>query len=98
MEMIRRTAVGIALILAPLALGQAFIGADRDCGTVTLHVTRGTAFPKHGEAIDATSVSEAFAFLPREKVAITPAKGRRALMFSTNVPDDGVVIASVEFK
>ncbi len=91
-------AAAIALIFAPPAFAQTYIVPDGDCGTVTLHVTRGTDFPSLGETIAADLVTDANVYLPKEKVAAKPAEGTRSLTFNAKVPGEGVVIASVDFK
>ncbi|HWW62637.1 MAG TPA: hypothetical protein VN181_14785, partial [Thermoanaerobaculia bacterium] len=96
--MIRHAAVAIAFLLAPAAFAQTYIVPDGDCGTVTLHMTRGTDFPSLGETIAADRVTRANVFLPRQKVAVKPAAGTRSLTFSANVPGEGVVVASAELK
>jgi hypothetical protein len=98
MEMIRTTAVAIALTLAPAAFAQTYIVPEGDCGTVTLHVTRGTDFPTLGETIAADRVTDASVFLPRERVMVKPAEGTRSLTFNADVPGEGVVIAAVDLK
>ena len=67
MEMIKRTAVAVALIFAPAAFAQTYIVAESDCGAVTLHVTRGTDFPNLGETIAADRVTDAYVYLPGRK-------------------------------
>jgi hypothetical protein len=96
--MIQRAAVAIALILAPATFAQTYIVPEGDCGTVTLHVTRGTDFPNLGETIDAEQVAKASVYLLKQRLAVNPAEGSRSLTFNANVPDDGVVMASVHFK
>ena len=64
---------------------------------MTLHATRGTDFPNLGETIEADRVKDAYVYLPKEKVAMKPAVGPRSLDFNANVPDDGVVMAAVDF-
>ena len=98
MEMIKRTAVAIALICAPAAFAQTYIVPEGDCGSVTLHVTRGSDFPKLGETIAADRVADALVFLPRQRVMVKPAEVGGTLAFSANVPDEGVVMAAVELK
>ena len=96
--MIKRTAAAIALIFAPATFAQTYIVPEGDCGTVTLHVTRGTDFPNLGETIAGDRVTNAYVLLPRQRVAAKPADGARSLTFDANVPDEGVVMASVELK
>ncbi len=106
--MIKRIAVAIALTFAPAAFAQTYIVPDGDCGAITLHATRGTDFPNLGETIGADRVKDAYwsnspspakhRDLLRQRVAVKPAVGPRSLDFNANVgPDDGVVIAAVEF-
>ena len=91
MEIIKRTAVAIALICAPAAIAQTYIAPDSDCGAITLKVI--------GGAIAADRVADAHVFLPKERVAVTPLEGRASLTFNTNVPSDPVVVmAAVDFK
>ena len=97
MEKTRRTAVALALTLAPAAFAQTYIVPEGDCGTVTFHATRGD-FPSLGATIAADRVADAYVFLPRQRVAAKPAEGARSLTFNANVPDEGVVVASVELK
>jgi Domain of unknown function (DUF4198) len=96
--MIKRTAVAIALTLAPAAFAQTYLVPDGDCGAVTLHATRGTDFPNLGETIGADRVKDAYVYQPKQRVAVNPAAGPRSLDFNTNVvPGDGVVMATVDF-
>ena len=95
--MIKRIAVAIALTFAPAAFAQTYIVPDGDCGAVTLHTTRGTDFPNLGETIDADHVTDAYVYLPKQRVAVKPAGGTRSLDFNANVPEGGVVMAAVEF-
>ncbi len=92
-------AVAIALTFAPAAFAQTYIVPDGDCGAITLHATRGTDFPNLGETIGADRVKDAYVYLPKpgERVAVKPAVGPRSLDFNANVPDDGVVVAAVDF-
>src|SRR5437773_1553723 len=107
-EMIKPIAVGIALTFAPAAFAQTYIVADSDCGAITLHATRGADFPNLGETIGADRVKEAHVSNSpspgknpdrlRQRLAVKPAVGPRSLDFNANVaPEDGVVIASVDF-
>ena len=96
--MIRPISAAIALALAPAAFAQTYIVPDGDCGAVTLHATRGADFPNLAETIGADRVMDAHVFLPKQRVAVTPAAGPRSLDFNANVPDEGVVMAAVEFK
>ncbi len=96
--MIKRMAVAIALTFAPAAFAQTYIVPEGDCGAVTLHATRGTDFPNLGDTIGVDRVKDAHVYLPNQKVAVKPAAGPRSLDFSTNVPDDGLVIAAVDFE
>ncbi|HYS52586.1 MAG TPA: hypothetical protein VER58_02330 [Thermoanaerobaculia bacterium] len=89
--------VAIAVTLAPAAFGQTYIVPDGDCGAITIHATRGTAFPNLGETIDAARVKEAYVYLPKQRVALKPAVGPRSLDFDANVLNDGVVMAAVSF-
>jgi hypothetical protein len=95
--MIKRIAVAIALTFAPAAFAQTYIVPDGDCGAITLHATRGTDFPNLGETIGADRVKDAYVYLPKQKVTVKPAVGPRSLDFNANVPDDGVVMAAVDF-
>ena len=96
--MIRHIAVAVAFSLVPAAFAQTYIVADGDCGAITLHATQGTDFPNLGETIGADRVEDAYVYLPKQRVAVNPAAGARSLDFSANVPDDGVVMAGVDFK
>ena len=96
--MLRHAALFIALILTPAALAQTYIVPDGDCGAITLHVTRGSDFPKLGDTIGADRVTNAYVFLPKRRVAVTPAKGPASLTFDANIPEEGVVMAAVDFK
>jgi hypothetical protein len=109
MEMIKRIAVAMAFALAPAVLAQTYIVPDGDCGAITLHTTRGTSFPALGETIGADLVKDAYISNSpshgktpdrrQERAAVKPAAGPHSLDFTTNVvPEDGVVMASVEFK
>ncbi len=98
MEMIERAVVAVALILAPAGFAQTYIVPDGDCGSVMLHVTRGAAFADLGETIAADHVTDAYVYLPKQRLAVKPAEGSRSLTFNANVPDDGVVMASVDLK
>ena len=95
--MIGRITVAIAVTFAPAVFAQTYIVPDGDCGAVTLHATRGTDFPNLGETISADRVKDAYVYLPKQKVAVKPAVGPRSLDFNANVPDDGVVMAAVDF-
>jgi len=98
MEAIKRTAVAVALIFAPAAFAQTYIVPDGDCGAVGLHVTRGTDFPSLGETIAADRVTDAYVVLPKQRIAVRPVEGSRALTFNADVPGEGVVMAAVDFK
>jgi hypothetical protein len=105
-------AVAIALTFVPAAFAQTYIVPDGDCGAIILHATRGTNFPNLGETIGADRVREAYVSnspspgmtpgLRRQRVALKPAGGGpRSLDFNTPfnvVPEDGVVMAAVDFK
>jgi len=95
--MIQRIAVAIALTLAPAALAQTYIVPDGNCGAITLHATSGTDFPYLGETVGADRVKDAYLYLPKQRVAVKPAAGRRSLDFNANIPDDFVVMATVDF-
>jgi len=95
--MIGRIAVAIAVTFAPAVFAQTYIVPDGDCGAITLHATRGTDFPNLGETIGADRVKDAYVYLPKQRVAVKPAIGARSLDFNANVPDDGVVMAAVDF-
>jgi hypothetical protein len=96
--MIGRIAVAIALTLAPSAFAQTYIVSDGDCGAITLHATHGTDFPNLGETIGADRVKDAYVYRERQRVAVKPAVGPRSIDFAANVvPDDGVVMAAVDF-
>ena len=95
--MIKRIAVAIAFALAPAAVAQTYVVPDGDCGAITLHATRGTDFPNLGETIAADRVKDAYVYLPTQRVAVKSAAGARSLDFNANVPDDGVVMAAVDF-
>ena len=96
--MINRIAVAIALTFAPAAFAQTYIVPDGDCGAITLHATRGTDFPNLDESIGADRVKDAYVYVQRQRVAVTPAVGPRSLDFNANVPDGGeVVMAAVDF-
>ena len=95
--MIKRIAVAVALTFAPEAFAQTYIVPDGDCGAITLHATRGTDFPNLGETIGTDRVQDAHVILPKQS-AVKPAVGPRSLDFNANVvPDDGVVMAAVDF-
>lgn len=95
--MIKHIAVAIGLSIAPLAFAQTYIVPDGDCGAVTLHATRGTDFPKLGETIGADRVTNAYVVLPKQRVTVKPSAGAHSLDFNADVPDDGVVMAAVDF-
>jgi hypothetical protein len=95
--MIKRIAVAIALAFSPAAFAQTYIVPDGDCGAITLHATRGSDFPNLGETIGADRVKDAYVYVARQRVAVKPAVGPRSLDFNANVPDDGVVMAAVDF-
>ena len=95
--MIKPIAVAIALTLAPAAFAQTYIVPDGDCGAITLHATRGTDFPSLGETPEADRVKDAYVVLPKQRVAVKPAAGPRSLDFNANIPDEGVVMAAVDF-
>jgi len=73
----------LALMLAPAAFAQTSIVPDGDCGAVTLQV-RGTTQP----------VSDAYVFLPRQRVATQLVDGR----FKADIPAEGVVMVAADFK
>jgi hypothetical protein len=91
METIKRTLAAIALLCAPAALAQTYIVPEGDCGAVTLRVTG-------GEDIAADRVTDAFLYLPKQRLAMKPVEGSRSLNFNASVPDNGVVMAAVDFK
>jgi hypothetical protein len=95
--MIKRIAVATALAFAPAAFAQTYIVPDGDCGAITLHATRSTDFPNLGDTIGADRVRDANVYVARQKVAVKPATGPRSLDFNANIPDDGVVMAAVDF-
>jgi hypothetical protein len=97
MEMVKRTAVAVLLMSAPAAFAQTYIVPTGDCGSVTLNVTRGADFPNLGQTIAADRVTNAYVYLPKERVAVKPADAR-SLTFTANVPDAGVVMAAVDLK
>lgn len=96
----RTVTLGIALVLSTAAIAQPYIIPDGDCGAVTFHLTRGSDFPNLGETIGSDRVTHAYVYLPKPKqrIAVEPADGTRALTFTANIPDSGVVMAAVELK
>ncbi len=97
--MIQRTAFALALLLGPSVIAQTYIAADGDCGTVTLHVTRGNDFPRLGESIPASLVKEARVYLPKQRILVKPDEDRDSLTFSADVPyAETVVMAAVDFN
>jgi len=94
--MINRIAVVIALTVAPAAFAQTYIVPDGDCGAITLHATSGTDFPRLGTTIAADRVKDAYLFLPKQRIAVSPTP---SLNFKANVaPKDDVVMAAVDLK
>jgi hypothetical protein len=87
--MIRHAAFSIALLVAPAAFAQAYIVPDGDCGAIKLHVAN---------TIDPDRVTSATVYLPKKKLAVTPAVGSGSLTFGATIPEEGVVMAAVAFK
>jgi hypothetical protein len=95
--MIKPLALVMALSFAPAAFAQTYIVPDGDCGSVTLHATRGTDFPYLGESIGADHVKNAYVYASRRRIPVKPEAGKRSLDFEAKVPADEVVMASVDF-
>ena len=91
MHITRQTVLFVALIVAPAAFAQTYVVPESDCGAVSLHVERGS----HSDNAD---VADAYVYLPKQRVAVTPAEGRDPVTFNANIPDEGVVMAAVDFK
>ena len=100
MEVMKRTAAVIGLILAPTAFAQTYIVPAGDCGSVTLHITRGSDFPNLGGTIAADNVTGARVYLtrPGEKGTVKAADGPSSLTFDATIPEQGVVMAAVDLK
>jgi hypothetical protein len=97
--MIRRIAVVIALTFAPAAFAQTYIVPDGDCGEITFRATSGDDFPNLGATPGADRVTDAYLYLPKQRVAVKPDADSHSLDIKTHVgPDDGVVMAVVDFK
>jgi hypothetical protein len=97
--MIRRIAVVIALTLAPAAFAQTYIVPDGDCGEITFRATSGDNFPNLGATPGADRVTDAYLYLPKRRVAVKPVADSHSLDFNAQVgPNDGVVMAAVDFK
>jgi hypothetical protein len=97
METIKHTAAVIVLLFAPVAFGQTYIVPSDDCGSVTLHLTRGADFPG-GRTIAAVRVEDARVYSAGKKIAVNLTEGARSLTFNTNVAAGGVVMAAVDLK
>ena len=96
--MIERIAVAIALTFAPAVFAQTYIVPDGNCGAVTFHTTRGACFPSLGETIAADQVTDAHVYPGHQIVAVTPLAAPHSLDFNAQIPDNGVVMAAVDFK
>lgn len=95
--MITKLLAAAVLTLAPAAFAQTtYIVPEGECGNVTLHVTNGD-FPNLGTTLRADSVTHAYVVLPKQRVEVHPAAGPHSLDFHADVPDSGVVMASIEF-
>lgn len=96
--MITRLLAAAVLTLAPAAFAQStYIVPEGECGSVTLHATNGTDFPNLGTSIGADRVASAYVYVPNRRIAVQPAAGAHSLDFNADVPDNGVVMASVAF-
>lgn len=95
--MIKPIVVAVAVTFAPAAFAQIYLVADKDCGAVTLHATRGTEFPNPGETVGADRVKDSYFYASRRRVALQPAAAAHSLDFNTRVTDDGVAVAAVNF-
>ena len=97
--MIKQIAVAVTLTLAPAAFAQTYINAEGDCGAVTFHVVRSAGYTKPAETIAADSVADAFVYLPKHRVAETPAAATGSLDFDATIPEgEFVTMAGVNFK
>jgi len=94
--MIKRIAVAISLAIVPGAFAETYIVPDGDCGAVTLHLTRGSSFPKLGAPIDENAVEVAYVHpQKKQRITVTPAAGA----IKVDVPQDEVVImAAADLK
>jgi len=92
--MFKRIAMTIALAVAPATFAQTYIVPGGDCGAVTFNVTRGGDFPKLGQAIDVDQVTDAYLYVPKQRIAVKLINGE----FDANVPGDAVVMASVNLE
>jgi hypothetical protein len=88
MHMIRRIAVVIVLTFASAASSQTYLVPDGDCGAVTLRASSGSA----------ARVDQAWVFPPNRRIEVKPAAVPGSLTFNAEVPDQGVVMAGVDFK
>ena len=94
--MIKPLALAVALSFAPAVFAQTYIVPEGDCGSVTLHATRGTHFPYLLGGVDADHVKQAYVYGSRQRIAVTPTEGKRSLDFNAKVPADEVVIATLD--
>jgi hypothetical protein len=95
--MITRFFAAAVLAFTPAAFAQTYIVPDGECGDVTLHVTSGTSFPSFGDRIDPERVTQAYVHLLQRRIAVKPVASGQSLDFHADMPETGLVIASVEF-
>jgi len=65
------------------------------CGSVTLHMSSGTAFGKLDHAIEPERVARAMEVTPGKRVKLTPQKGEHSLDFHADVAE-GITMVSVD--
>lgn len=82
--MLKQIVVALVSLITPAAFAQAYIAANGDCGTVTFHLERAAA----------SGISDAYVFLPKQRLAVTPVDGA----FKADVPENFVVMAGVDLK
>ena len=79
--MIAKSAVVIALVLAPAAVAQTYIVPTQDCGNVTLKVSRGSDFPNAGAPVMNDEVADGVVW-NKQRTRIKPADDSRPFSIS----------------
>jgi len=98
--MLKHVAVAVALIFSSIAaVAQTYIVPDANCGAITMHLARGTDPTKLSEAIDVDTVNNAHLFVVRfRKLELKPTTKYRSVVFSADMPEKGIVMATADFK
>jgi uncharacterized protein DUF4198 len=86
--MIPRIVAAVVFTLTPAAFAQTYIVPSGDCGAVTLHVNTDRS---------ADQVTRAYVHLPKRRVVVHPAAAGHSLDFTADVPETGLIMATVEF-